>query len=287
MDGSSIEITIKRHDGEGDFQERRSVIVEEPLEIFVNGKPYSILMRTPGDETSLAAGFCLSEGLIDKMDDVSSIGFCKDVDSNRILVVLTDSRTMKVDDLLNRKPFRSQTSCGICGKKMIEDICDIVCHSRKSGNPGLIQTILDSLVKPGNDRDKVKVNDNVINLPNLKKLQDRLKDNQPLFQKTGGAHAALIVDGTGKMLSVAEDVGRHNAMDKAIGRLLMEKKLCEAKVAILSSRASFEMIQKAARAGIPVVACISAPTALAIELSKKVGINLIGFLRSDSWNVYC
>ncbi|MFH1653093.1 MAG: formate dehydrogenase accessory sulfurtransferase FdhD [Pseudomonadota bacterium] len=251
---------IVNHYDDGDLSEKtRQIVVEEPLEIHVQGKPYSILMRTPGDELALVAGFCLSEGLIDSHDDLSSIGYCKDIDSNRILVQLTEKREKLVSKLLQRSSFRSQTSCGLCGKEMIDDICTEF-----------------------NKIEKINVKPEI-----LIRLQDDLKKRQKLFKETGGTHGALISDADGIFLSFAEDVGRHNAFDKAIGNLILEKKLNKAKIALLSSRGSFEMIQKAARANIPVVVCVSAPTSLAIELAKKAGVKLIGFLRGNSYNIYC
>jgi FdhD protein len=238
--------------------EGATVIVEEPLQILVDGAPYSVLMRTPGDDTALAAGFCLAEGLIESRAEIGSIQSCAAEDRNQVAVTRTGARASEGPPT---RPMQHAiaSSCGLCGRELIEDIAKNLPPSAGE----YLTSAQDLLV-----------------------LGRRLQDEQRYFRPTGGTHAAGLFDASGELLSAAEDVGRHNALDKAIGRLLLEDRLGEAKVAVLSGRCSFEMVQKAARAGIPVVAAVSAPTALAIELAERSGLALVGFLRDTTLTVY-
>jgi FdhD protein len=212
-------------------------------------------MRTPGDDIALAAGFCLAEGLIDGPADLGSIQACDMEDANRVAVVRTGER----EPPSRAVPHAVSSSCGLCGREMIDDI-----------------------VK----RFPAISKDFATSLENLLALAAKLQEAQRYFEPTGGTHAAALFDADGKLLSAAEDVGRHNALDKAIGRLLLSEQLAAARVAVLSGRCSFEMVQKVARAGIPVVASVSAPTALAIELAQRAGVTLVGFVRRESLTVY-
>jgi len=241
------------------FEFHHDLAVEEPLEIQVEGAPYSLVMRSPGEEIPLAAGFCLSEGLIDSKADLASLGYCKDSGRNLIKVFIEPRRKPGIKKLLERKSFRSQTSCGVCGKEVIDDIC------------------LDLRKITKEER---------VSLRLLTELESRITDSQPLFKKTGCTHAAVIFDAGGTPLSAGEDVGRHNAFDKAIGKLLLSGELTAAAIAVVSGRGSFEMVQKAGRAGIPILASVSAPTKLAVDLSERIGITLIGFLRPEGMNFY-
>ncbi len=232
-----------------------TIIVEEPLEIFVDGAPYAVVMRTPGDDIALVAGFCLAEGLIDGPADLGSIQACDVEDANRVAVIRTGER----EPPSRAVPHAISSSCGLCGREMIDDIV-----KRFPAIPEDFST----------------------SLANLLALAARLQEAQQYFQPTGGSHAAALFDQGGELLSVAEDIGRHTALDKAIGRLLLLGQLAEVRVAVLSGRCSFEMVQKAARAGIPIVASVSAPTELAIELAQRAGVTLVGFVRRESLTVY-
>lgn len=231
------------------------MIVEEPLEIFVDGAPYAVVMRTPGDDVALAAGFCLAEGLIDGTADLGSIQACDAEDANRVAVV----RAGKREPPSRAVPHAVSSSCGLCGREMIDDIVKRF--------PAIPEDFTTSLA-------------------NLLALAVQLQRAQRYFEPTGGTHAAALFDSDGKLLSAAEDVGRHNALDKAIGRLLLSDQLTAARVAVLSGRCSFEMVQKVARAGMPIVASVSAPTELAIQLARRAGVTLVGFVRRDSLTVY-
>jgi FdhD protein len=237
---------------------RHELVAEEPLSIRVQGNPYSVIMRTPGDEIAHVAGFCLGEGIVDTPDDFTSIGYCEDGDTNVITVTLQASRREKIPQLLDRRGFISQTSCGICGKELVKDLYQ--------------------LIQP------VKNNSNI----NLNKALNCLKELsalQPLREKTRASHAAVLYGSNFDVLAIAEDVGRHNALDKAIGKVFLDRKLDQIAFAILSSRISYELVQKAARAKIPIILAHSRPTALAVELAKKLNISLAA-LDDDDKGLY-
>lgn len=222
-------------------------IGEEPLLIRVDDKPYSVVMRTPGEELFHAAGFCLGEGIVDSPDDFENIDYDKNLDPNIINIRLKPERSLKIHDLLERRSFISQTSCGICGKKMIRDIYQIV-----------------SPVE----------NDFEVKIDSIFDCIKQFSENQQHYQTTRGSHAALILDDQLKMISFAEDVGRHNALDKAIGKAYMNRKLNNARLLILSSRVSYELVQKAARAHLPMIISESRPTALAAEMGNSLNMTL-------------
>jgi len=244
---------------DGDLtQAEATVIVEEPLEICVDGARYAVVMRTPGDDVSLAAGFCLGEGLVDEAHEIGGIVVREAEDPNRVMVTRAGARASE------GSPARAAgimvaSSCRVCGREMVEDIVQRV--------PEITREAL-------------------LSAKDLLTLGQRMQEGQRHFRPTGGTHAAALFDRYGERLAFGEDVGRHNALDKAIGQLLVSDRLGEACVAVLSGRCSFEMVQKAARAGIPVVASVSAPTHLAIELAKRLGMALVGFLRGKTFTVY-
>jgi FdhD protein len=223
------------------------LIREEPLLIRVDGKPYSVVMRTPGDEIAHAAGFCLGEGLIETRDDFVAVGFCEDRDENVVDVRLKTERRREIPDILERRGFISQTSCGICGKEMIED---------------LYQTLkkIDREVR--------------IDASGIFTCLETLSENQAYYSTTRGSHAAMLVSSELDNLSFAEDVGRHNALDKAIGKLVLEGRLHEAVIVILSSRISYELVQKTARARVPVMVSESRPTGLAVDMGRALNMTL-------------
>ena len=241
----SFEVT--RVKGGIPVEDSHDLITEEPLLIRIEEKPYSVVMRTPGDETFHAAGFCLAEGIVDDYTDFNTIGFCADMDPNVVEITLNPERLDKVSSLLDRKGFVSQTSCGICGKGFIDEISQILKYGdiNKKITP-------DEIIKAG----------------------AKLVDTQSLYRSTRGSHAIVLLDNNLEVLSMGEDVGRHNALDKAIGRLLVGRKLNDAYMAVLTSRISFEMIQKANRAGIYFMLSRSRPTALAVELGTSLNMTL-------------
>jgi FdhD protein len=235
---------------------------EEPLEIRVEGRPLAVVMRTPGHDRELAAGFLLTEGIIKSTKDIFDVSTCvaqgEAGEGNAVDVALAHPDSFDIEKL-TRHVFTS-SSCGICSKASI----DAVIKRRKPLHDDL--------------RVKAKV---ILGLP------ERLSRKQETFKSTGGLHACALFDATGKLLEIREDVGRHNALDKLLGWALLEKRTpLHGHIALLSGRASFEMMQKAHAGGIPLVAAISAPSSLAVDFARESGQTLVGFLRGRSMNVY-
>lgn len=220
---------------------------EEPLLIRVDGNPYSVVMRTPGDEIPHAAGFCLGEGLADSFDDFATLGFCRDLDPNVVEVRLKPERREKVPEILERRGFISQTSCGICGKEMIRDLFQIL-------------TPIEHDFRIGMDK--------------IFWCTGKLEETQVYYSRTRGSHAAMIFGSRLNTLAFAEDVGRHNALDKAIGKLVLDGNLKDAVMVVLTSRISYELVQKSARARLPVMVGKSRPTALAVEMGRTLNMTL-------------
>ena len=231
------------------------LIQEEPLLIRVEGKPYSVVMRTPGEEIPHAAGFCLGEGLADSLNDFATIGFCRDLDPNVVEIRLKPERREKVRDILDRRGFVSQTSCGICGKEMVKDLYQALAPVEDSFR---------------------------IDMDKIFGCIDKLAANQIYYKSTRGAHAAMILDSRLESLSFAEDVGRHNALDKAIGKLVLGGNLSAAAMVVLSSRISYELVQKAARARLPIIVSMSRPTALAVDIGRSLNMTLVCVKGSES-----
>ncbi len=235
------------------------LIDEEPLVIRVEGRPYSVVMRTPGDEIFHGAGFCLAEGLVDQPQDIATIGFCAELDSNVLTVALSPARRQEVGDLLDRRGFISQTSCGVCGKELLKDIYQIL--------------------KPISD-------ECLITIEQAQQCVQQLSYHQHLMRKTWSSHGAMLFDTGLAPLAVAEDVGRHNALDKLIGKVFMDRKLRQAKVEVVSSRLSYELVQKAARAQLAVLIGMSRPTALAVEMGQTLNMTLACISKSKELAVY-
>ncbi len=244
---------------------------EEPLEIRVSyidagterRQSIAVTMRTPGNDFELAAGFLYSEGVISGPEAIDQIAYCTDVDGPQMYNIVTVHLRPGVPfdpDRLSRNVYTT-SSCGVCGKTSLE-LVRTVCPNRPIGDFRLRPEIL-------------------LGLP------ETLARAQPVFARTGGLHASALFDAGGKLLLVREDVGRHNAMDKLIGALLLAGKLPASNTVVLvSGRASFELVQKAVMAGIPVLAAVGAPSSLAVELAREFDLTLIGFLRGDRFNVY-
>ena len=245
---TSINYDVIRVDDGAPVDDSHDLICEEPLLIRVDEIPYSVIMRTPGDEAYHAAGFCLAEGIVDDYKDFNSIGFCADMDPNVVEVILTPERHKKISSLLDRKGFLSQTSCGICGKVLIDEISQ--------------------LLKTGDAEKKVTVDE-------IRAAGKKLVETQKYYKLTRGSHGIVLLDKNLDVMSIGEDVGRHNALDKAVGRVLVGQKIKDAYMAVLTSRISFEMIQKANRAGIYFMLSRSRPTALAVELGRSLNMTLV------------
>lgn len=236
------------------------LIGEEPLSIRIEGKPYSVVMRTPGEELAHAAGFCLAEGIVDTPDDFSTISCCDGFDSNVVTITLSPSRRDKITDILDRRGYISQTSCGVCGKEIAKDLYQ------------MIQPIKDNTRMDAGSA--------------LECLED-LSRHQLLRDKTRASHAAALYSADFKLLSVSEDVGRHNALDKAVGKLFLDRKLDRAFLLILSSRISYELVQKAARARVPVILAFSRPTSLAVELASELNMTLACLADHSGLYIFC
>jgi FdhD protein len=233
---------------EGDAQD--VVAVEEPLEIRIGKAPVAVTMRTPGHDEELALGFCLSEGLRPRAARVPS-----DLSANTVEV---DASGFDRERL--RRSFYTSSSCGVCGKGALEAVA----------------------VEAPRVHDDVRVSAAV-----LAELPDRLRSGQAAFSATGGLHATGLFEAGGELLCLREDVGRHNAMDKVVGWAFTEGRLpLRASVLCVSGRLSFELVQKAAVAGCPIVAAVGAPSSLAIELARDRGVTICGFVRGGRLNVY-
>jgi FdhD protein len=240
---------------------------EEPLGIRVGGQAVTMTMRTPGDDIELAGGFLLSEGIVTEAADIASIVICNgercghgDHDGMGNIADVTLRPGLEPQAL--RRNFLTTSACGVCGKASIAEL-------RVTSRYDL-------------SADQVQVTAAM-----LATLPGRLRDAQRVFERTGGLHAAGLFSADGSLLAVREDVGRHNAVDKVVGWALQAGRLPLAGcVLLVSGRASFELVQKAVLAGIPVLAAVSAPSSLAAELAQEAGLTLVGFLRGGSMNVY-
>lgn len=258
--------------GVDDFVSSDVLAVEEPLEIRiglnVNGKiehkAVSITMRTPGDDHSLAAGFLFTEGIVRSREQITRIRSCgipAKANQAQNTVVVELAAGTEVDLKRLERNFYTTSSCGVCGKSSIEAL-----HTG-------VQTVADSDIRVNRDL--------------IQQLPSSLLAAQDIFQTTGGLHASVLFDLDGRVDVVAEDVGRHNALDKVIGmKFLSGATPLSESILMVSGRASFELVQKALMAGIPVLAAIGAPSSLAVELAAEFGMTLLGFVRADRFNVY-
>ena len=241
--------------------------VEEPLEMRVNGRSLAVTMRTPGDDFDLAAGFLVSEGIITSGEHFFAARYCagatvEGLNTYNVLDVTLAPGVAPPDPSLERS-FLTTSSCGLCGKASIDAVRTKSAFSVAEDTARIDAELLTT-------------------------FPERLREAQDVFDKTGGLHAAALFDGaTGEMLVLREDVGRHNAVDKVIGWAVKENRLpLSGTVLMVSSRASFELVQKAMMAGIPVLAAVSAPSSLAAEFATEVGMTLVGFLRGNSMVLY-
>ena len=259
----SVLRTITKRVGSSTLAVSDELAVEEPLEIRVDGETLAVTMRTPKEDARLAMGFLLAEGLIESRADIGSIAPCGrpgDEDFGNVLDVRSaPGRPIAIERILDSRRYVPTTAArGVCGRRSIEHL-----RSRLS------------VVKHARTLTKSQLLSAVAALPTL----------QPLFSSTGGVHAAALFSAD-RALVAFEDVGRHNAVDKAVGWLVERDALGSADLLVVSSRSSFEIVQKAAAARIPVVASVSAPSSLAVDLAHEFGITLVGFVRGDSLNVY-
>lgn len=273
MTGATLAIDISKVSGDRRVSRADSVAVEEPLEIQIGSpsrdgaaaKSVSITMRTPGDDAELAVGFLYTEGIIEHGEQIASVEHCGSADPetglrNIVRVVLKPGNGVDLGRL--QRHFYTTSSCGVCGKASLEAL-------RVTGRVSLA----DNATAYGRDV--------------IARLPDKLRASQMVFTKTGGLHAAAVFDQAGEILTVKEDVGRHNAVDKVVGALLLEDRLPASELGLMvSGRASFELMQKALVAGTPLLAAVGAPSSLAVRLAQQFGMTLIGFLREGTFNIY-
>ncbi len=250
--------------------------VEEPLEIRIGFGPkenreqrnVSVTMRTPGNDFELALGFLFTEGIIQNINEIAQIKYCSEVNTqqdNQNIVRVELYENIEIDFSKLQRNFYTTSSCGVCGKASIDAI-KTVCNTETETT----QTPVNQFI--------------------IKELPIKLRAQQNVFEYTGGLHACALFDLQGNLEILREDVGRHNALDKLIGAIVGNKNRTDSfqnKILLLSGRASFELIQKAAMAGIQVICAVGAPSSLAVQTAQEFGITLIGFLRENRFNIYC
>ena len=263
---STTSVKLKRASTHQLLDAHDDLAIEEPLEIqIIYGtiknriqKTISITMRTPGNDEELAVGFLFTEGIIKNKNQVAHTDVS--LTENKALVILNENE--KLDLQKTERNFYTTSSCGVCGKTSIDAIKTISAYN--------------------NTPDQIFLGTNL-----FYQLENELRKQQAIFESTGGLHASALFDLEGKFITLREDVGRHNALDKLIGAVFLKDDLpLTNKILLLSGRASFELIQKATMAGIKIIAAVGAPSSLAVQLAEEAGITLIGFLRNEQFNIY-
>jgi FdhD protein len=264
-----VRITLPDGGRPGDSTPRADFLAaEEPLGIRVGGTALTMTMRTPGDDLELAAGFLVGEAVVRSPADIAEVKLCDGTacghaghDGMGNIADVTLAAGVELAPGARRN-FMTTSACGVCGKASIADIC-VLPHAALAADPARFAPAV------------------------LAALPGRLRDAQRVFSRTGGLHAAGLFTATGELIAIREDVGRHNAVDKVVGWALLDDRLPLAGcVLLVSGRASFELVQKAVLAGIPLLAAVSAPSSLAVDLAEEAGLTLVGFLRGPSMNVY-
>jgi FdhD protein len=256
---------VRAVDGDGARNRSDRLVTEEPMEIRVHGpgqdpEPLAVTMRTPGHDFELAVGFCLTEDVINSTADVATVAYCLPEDGLQHYNVVTIRLRKAVDLAAHHRGFAANASCGLCGKATLEQV-EIACGEVSSGLP--------------------------VRRSVLVTLPERLREAQAVFDATGGLHAAACFGTDGRLTVLREDVGRHNAVDKVVGHFGLEGRLpLSDQLLLVSGRMSFEIVQKAAIAGIPILCAVSAPSSLAVEAADRLGQTVVGFLRGDRFNVY-
>jgi FdhD protein len=241
------------------------VVTEEPMEIRLHGprqepEALAVTMRTPGNDFELAVGFCRTEGLLRSPDQLDTVAYCLAGEGEQEYNVVTVKVRRPVDRTGHHRVFVANASCGLCGKTTLDEVAQ-QCEPVGAG-----PTVAASVITA---------------------LPERLRAAQTVFDATGGLHAAARFTAAGELVALREDVGRHNALDKLVGHALLEGQLpLDDDVLMVSGRVSFEIVQKAAMAGLPIVCAVSAPSSLAIDAARRFGQTLVGFVRGESANVY-
>ena len=259
------EIRIQRWDHDQSRESMDTVVVEEPLEIRINGDPITVTMRTPGEDFALAVGLLLAEGILRSANEILSMAYCTDNDNpdlrNILNVYLPSEWKTQNDGSRWQRSFSSTSSCGLCGKQSIESV-----------------RVLAAPIEAPRLR---------VQASTMSHLGDKMREAQQIFSRTGGLHAAALFLPDGELVTLSEDIGRHNAVDKLIGGQALAGKLpLDDRILMVSGRTSFEILQKAAVARIPFLCSVSAPSSLAVALARDLNMTLIGFLRGKTMNVY-
>ncbi len=256
MSRSILTVPIRKFSRAASVDEQDLLSVEEPLQIRAGERSLAVTMRTPGNDAELAAGFLFTEGLVRQARDIA------DIQCSRNTATVTLAEGVSIDLEGTERNFYMTSSCGVCGKASIEALETAGATSLPRGVPKL-----DELT--------------------IRSLPAKLRESQAVFNRTGGLHASGLFSAQGRLIVLREDVGRHNAVDKLIGRAFLDGRLpLHDHVLMVSGRTSFELVQKAVMAGIPVLAAVGAPSSLAVKTASRFGMTLIGFLRDDRFNVY-
>jgi len=257
MKRNILTVPIQRVDHGSPKSAQDLVAVEDPLQIRLGDRNVSITMRTPGQDGELAAGFLFTEGILTQPGQIESVS-----EDGRGTITLTPDADAEIDWAHLSRNFYVTSSCGVCGKASIDALRSAGCRTVP--------------------RDEFR-----IEARTLASIPEKLRASQPVFEHTGGLHAAGLFDAAGNLEELREDVGRHNAVDKLIGAAFLAGRLpLRDRVLMLSGRVSFELVQKALMAGIPIIAAVGAPSSLAVETALRFGITLVGFLRGEHFNVY-
>jgi FdhD protein len=263
--GSTASASVQAVDGGRASERSDRLVTEEPMEIRVHGPgeepaPLVVTMRTPGQDFDLAVGFCITEGVVDSAADVATVAYCLPDDGVQRYNVVTIRLRRPVDLAAHYREFAANASCGLCGKATLEQV-EVACGPVGAGPR--------------------------VGRSTLVALPERLRGAQAVFDVTGGLHAAACFGPDGGLTALREDVGRHNAVDKVVGHAALQGRLPLAdQLLLVSGRVSFEIVQKAAVAGIPILCAVSAPSSLAVEAADRLGQTVVGFLRGDRFNVY-
>lgn len=266
---STRSVSITRYDGGAWSDTGDDVAAEEPLQLILDGEPLSVIMRTPGHDIELALGLLHAERVITSLDDVASLRISAETKEREEAVPVTNDllESNAVDVRLRgsaarrpRRSFLSSSACGVCGATTMDDLAHD--HAPLADGPVVPATVLPPLA-------------------------DRLREQQRVFERTGGLHAAGLFTASGELVTLREDIGRHNAVDKVVGRAVLERHVpLSGAILAVSGRAGYEVVQKAIAAGIPILVAVGAPSTLAVATAERFGLTLVGFLRGSRFNVY-
>ena len=262
-------VRVGRYDSGGWADAGDEIAAEEPLQLVLDGEPLSVVMRTPGNDIELTLGLLHAERVITSLDDVSSIRISAETDERETAVPVANDlvESNAVDVHLRataarrpRRSFLSSSACGVCGATTMDDLAHD--HAPLADGP-------------------------VVDAGLLPPLAERLREEQRVFDRTGGLHAAGLFTPTGELITLREDIGRHNAVDKVVGRAVLDRRVpLAATLLAVSGRAGYEVVQKAIAAGIPILVAVGAPSTLSVATAQRFGLTLVGFLRGGRFNVY-